>query len=80
MWDPENQTYIETTCENPILDGEGRGNVFGTEEERNNFPENEWFVGCHFNAGYHTQIWNGEPVTMPFAYMFPYFHFLGAWS
>jgi hypothetical protein len=67
-------------CQKPIID-EFQGNFYKTNEESMNFPEDEWFVGCYFGAGYVSYFWNSDSVAGTlFGFFFPYMHFTTIWA
>jgi hypothetical protein len=73
-----NATYYE--CQKPIID-EFQGKLCKTREEQMNFPENEWFVGCYFGAGYVSYFWNTDSVAGTlFRFFFPLLHFATIWA
>jgi hypothetical protein len=67
-------------CQKPIID-EFQGHFYKTAEQKRDFPEDEWFVGCYFGAGYVTHFWNTDnnAVTL-FMFFFPYMHFTTIWA
>jgi hypothetical protein len=67
-------------CQKPIID-KFQGNFYKTPEEQRNFPEDEWFVGCYFGAGYVSYFWNTDSVAVTlFMFLFPYMHFTTIWA
>jgi hypothetical protein len=71
-------TYSE--CQKPIID-EFQGHFYKTTEEQRNFPEDEWFVGCYFGAGYVSYFWNTDSAAVTlFMFFFPYMHFTTIWA
>lgn len=67
-----------TSCELPIV-SKAQGAIFRTDVSA--FPDDEFFVGCYFGAGYTTSIWNQDRrVGNAILFWFPYVHFGGAWS
>ena len=80
FWVNRDTTNFGGQCEQPII-SQAQGSWFKTEEERQNFPEDEFFVGCYFSAGYISSIWNKEKSPgLPFLFMFPYVHFSNIWG
>jgi hypothetical protein len=67
-------------CQKPIID-EFQGHFYKTSGEQRNFPEDEWFVGCYFGAGYVSHFWNTDSVAVTlFMFFFPYMHFTTIWA
>jgi hypothetical protein len=67
-------------CQKPIVD-EFQGHFYKTMEEQRKFPEDEWFVGCYFGAGYVSHFWNTDSAAVTlFMFFFPYMHFTTIWA
>jgi hypothetical protein len=68
------------TCDIPIISKE-QGDIVKTEQEQLEFPEDEWFVGCYFTAGYVNSMWNQDKsIGIAVLFMFPSVHFMSAWG
>lgn len=66
------------SCDIPIV-SKAQADVFRLDPS--GFPEDEFFVGCYFGAGYTTSIWNQDRrIGNAILFWFPYVHFTGAWS
>lgn len=69
-----------TFCETPIVSRE-QGEIWRMPEESPNFPEDEFFVGCYFTAGFTNALHNQDVNTgLAFMSMFPYTHFMSVWG
>jgi hypothetical protein len=82
FWTNRNTTQASQgfPCDYPIISKE-QGGIFKTKQEQVGFPEDEWFVGCYFTAGYINSMWNQDrSIGLAILFMFPYVHFTSAWG